>query len=251
MSDMSQRSAIRYVGSKGNRFAAQIITVFAAFLTATLVFAGCSRGAEHSANQTGAEQKEGPARVSGVVTASDTQEPVPYVQVVFFDLSGNQVGPPGNTDLSGKYSVELPAGAYVAVANIINPSHPLGWNGLAPGWNNGRPVKSYSDFIALAPGDDRTLDFKLARLRSCKGRIALQGASQVPQGSIVSAIDGLTGEHFADAPIDSAGSYEIQLPDGEWSLAFSVAGYVQSTAFKASVAGAPVEFPIQTLKPAA
>jgi hypothetical protein len=251
MSNMSHSSSIRSLTdapAARRGFTAQIIPAVAAVSLFAIVLTACARrpGGEV---QESSPPAEGPARISGTVTASDTGEPIPYVQVGFFDLSGAQVGGPGNSDLSGAYHVELPAGRYYGVANIINPSHPLGWNGFSPTWTGGRPVKSPSGVIEVSPGEQKRIDFALLRLRPATGHVSIAGSATVPSGSWVSVLDAASGEHFTDVSIESSGRYETQLPDGEWSFRFSVPGFVQRTSLKVSVSGAPVEIPSQHLEP--
>ncbi len=229
----------------------QMIVALALLWLLAGALAGC-QGKGDRGGGSGAEQPQsGPVRISGKVAAVDSDEPVPYVQVAFFDLSGNQVGSPGNSDLSGRYQLELPPGRYHGVANIINPSHPLGWNGFAPSWTGGRPYRTPEGTVEVQPGQDLKIDFPLQRVRPCKGRVVLTGAAAVPALSSVAAVDAASGQYFAEVSMTSTGEYEFPLPDGEWLLTFNVPGFAQRTALKAVVAGSPVELPPQTLVPAA
>jgi len=239
----------QYAATERRRRPPQIISLAAPWMALVIALTACGRqGMESQVSATRAD-RQGPSRVTGRVTASDTSEPVPYVQVVFFDLEGNQVGPPGNTDLSGYYAVELPPGRYHGVANIVNPSHPLGWNGLSPAWTGGRPVKSAQGVIEVRAEENKTIDFTLARLRKCTGRVRAEGASAIPPGSTLAVLDAATGEHFAQVSIDTSGAYEILVPDGEWSLAVTVPGFVQKTVSKVVVYGGPANFPEQAVIP--
>ncbi len=227
-----------------------IVALALPWLLAALLV-GCQGAGDRGGGSGDEQPSPGPVRISGKVTAADSDEPVPYVQVVFFDLSGNQVGPPGNSDLSGHYQLELPPGRYTGVANIVNPSHPLGWNGFAPSWTGGRPYKTPDGTFEVQPGQDLKIDFSLQRLRPCKGRVILTGEAELPASSSVAALDAGSGQYFGEVTMTSTGEYEFPLPDGEWLLAFNVPGYAQRTTLKTVVAGSSVELPPQTLVPAA
>lgn len=227
-----------------------MIAALAIGLALALALAACTAlGRGRGSGDRPSPEAAGPARISGRVTASDTGEPVPYVQVVFFDLSGNQAGPPGNTDLAGAYELQLPPGGYYGVANLINPARPLGWNGFSPAWVDGLPVNTLVHTTEVTGGEHRVIDFKLARVRPCKGRVTAGGTANVPPTSVVSILHAASGQQLAEVSIDQSGEYQVSLPDGEWLLRFSVPGFVQRVALKVSVSGAPVEFPTQNLDP--
>lgn len=190
----------------------------------------------------------GPSKIVGRVTATDTGEPVPSVQVVVFDLEGNQAAAPGNTDAGGNYTIEVAPGKYRVAANLINPARPLGWNGFGPMWNGGRSVEDPAAVVEVNPGDEVRLDFRLIRVRQVRGKVKTSDNGPIPQGSNVGALDGALGRFLAQVDIAPDGSYEIALPDGEWYLRFTVPGYVQRVSFKVHVAGEPMEVATQELQ---
>ena len=217
--------------------------LYAVALAACLaaVFVGACSRATQSEGAAGSPVPQGPGKISGTVTASDTGEPVAYVQVVVFDLEGNQAAPPGNTLIDGSYEIEVQPGKYRIVANIVNPAHPLGWNGFAPMWNGGKPVDDPAAIVEVQPGEHKRLDFKLLRVRSVKGKVKTSDGGPILEGANVSAIEASTSRFFAQTSIASDGSYEILLPDGSWFLQFTVPGYVQRISLKVLVEGAPLE----------
>lgn len=190
----------------------------------------------------------GPSKIVGRVTATDTGEPVASVQVVVFDLEGNQAAPPGNTDAGGNYTIELAPGRYRVAANYINPARPLGWNGFGPMWNGGRPVDDPAAVVEVKPGEEVRLDFRLIRVRQVRGKVKTSDGGPIAQGSNVAALDAALGRFLAQVDIAPDGSYEIALPDGEWYLRFTVPGYVQRVSFKVHVAGEPMEVATQELQ---
>ncbi len=157
--------------------------------------------------------------IAGVVTNSETGEPIPHAIVVVADLAGNTVGQ-SETNYQGKYQVVgLASGFYVAYTKFTSARDEIYDGTPCPGGpDTGCTFSDGTPITVTGPAVTSGINFALEPFASISGTVSDHATGQ-PLSFIQVTAYGVGGLFVTSEYTDSSGHYRLGgLPVGDYFL---------------------------------